>query len=154
MNNKTLLGIGLATVLGLNLSFSALLGTGFTYQGKLADGGNAVTGLYDFNFTIWNATTGGTQFGPAVNLVAVPVTNGIFTATLDFGNIFDGTALWLAISVKTNTAITYNSLTPRQPLAASPYSLFSPAAGAASLAYSVAPGSVTGATRISRPQRY
>jgi hypothetical protein len=141
MKTKTLLGIWLGTALTCLPPFSpqlsaAPLGTAFTYQGRLADGANAATGLYDFSFSVWDSVgPAGTQIGATLTLAAVPVTNGTFTTTLDFGaGVFDGNARWLTVSVKTNGAASYSPLTPRQPLTASPYSLFAPSAGAATSA--------------------
>ncbi len=31
------------------------LGTAFSYQGRLADGGNPANGIFDFRFSIWGA---------------------------------------------------------------------------------------------------
>lgn len=141
MKTKTLVGIWLGTALTclplLNPQLSAApLGTAFTYQGRLADGANAATGLYDFGFSVWDSVgPAGTQIGATLTLAAVPVTNGTFTTTLDFGDgVFDGNARWLGVSVKTNGAASYSPLSPRQPLTASPYSLFAPSAGAAASA--------------------
>jgi len=77
---------------------------------------------------------------------AVPVTNGLFVVTLDFGGVFSGDARWLAISVKTNLAASYTDLTPRQQLTPSPYAVFAPTAGNANLAFTVAPGSIVSAS--------
>jgi hypothetical protein len=57
--------------------------TNFTYQGKLSDGGGPATGAYDFQFTLWDALSGGTQ-QPQPSPVTVTRTNvavgsGIFT---------------------------------------------------------------------------
>ena len=102
---------------------AAPIGTAFTYQGKLKSGTDAATGLYDFSFALFDAASSGTQKGPTVNTNGLPVTNGLFTATLDFGNVFDTTARWLAVWVKTNGAATYTPLTPRQPLTPTPCAL-------------------------------
>ena len=66
--------------------------------------------------------------------VTVPVTNGLFTVSLDFGaGVFSGPARWLAIEVKTNDpgdALPYSPLMPRQELAPTPYALHAAEAGA------------------------
>jgi hypothetical protein len=52
----------------------------------------------------------------------VPVTEGIFTAELDFGAVFDGTALYLEIGVRPDgSADPYTTLSPRQSLTAAPF---------------------------------
>jgi hypothetical protein len=72
------------------------LGTAFTYQGRLQDGTNAATGLYDLSFALYDAASGGNQLGPGLTNTAVGVTNGVFSVLLDFGaNVFDGNARWL-----------------------------------------------------------
>jgi len=53
---------------------------------------------------LYDAASGGTRHGLPVGATAVGVTNGLFTVTLDFGNQFSGSALWLDISVRTNGA--------------------------------------------------
>jgi hypothetical protein len=83
----------LASVLGLS---AAPLGTAFTYQGKLAEGGQPAHGLYDFTFTLHDAATNGSEVAGPLALSPVGVTNGLFSATLDFGvGVFTGGARWL-----------------------------------------------------------
>ena len=48
---------------GAGVGAQAALGTAFTYEGFLKQGGNPVTGLCDFQFTLHDAETGGTQVG-------------------------------------------------------------------------------------------
>src|SRR5439155_90756 len=55
---------------------------------------------------------------------ATGVSNGLFTATLDFGaGVFSGPARWLEIAVRTNGAGSFTVLTPRQALTATPYAI-------------------------------
>jgi len=101
------------------------LGTAFTYQGELKQSGAPVTGSGDFQFSLWDAASGGAQIGATVPASAVAVDDGRFTAALDFGAAaFDGDARWLEIAVDdpSNTG-TFTTLTPRQPLSAAPYAL-------------------------------
>ncbi len=98
------------------------LGTAFTYQGTLQDGGVAATGDYDFRFSLWDADAGGLQVGPPLGVAAVPLEEGTFTAELDFGfGMFNGAARWLEIEVRPAGGGAYTLLTPRQPLTAAPY---------------------------------
>lgn len=102
------------------------IGTGFTYQGRLSDGGIAADGGYDFEFRLYDALTDGTQVGSAVTLDDVTVTDGLFTVELDFGAVFDGTALYLEIGVRAgDSEAEYTTLIPRQSLTATPYALHS-----------------------------
>ena len=104
---------------------SAAPGTGFTYQGSLTDGSAPANGKYDLEFRLYDALTSGGQVGGTVSLGDVIVTNGLFTVLLDFGNVFDGTALYLEISVRPGASIgAYTILAPRQQLTAAPYALF------------------------------
>jgi hypothetical protein len=99
-------------------------GSAFTYQGKLSDAGAPASGLYDFEFRLFDA--GGAQLGPAVAREDVQVTNGSFTVELDFGAppFTGGTARALEIGVRPGaSAGAYTTLAPRQPLNSSPYSI-------------------------------
>lgn len=98
--------------------------TAFTFQGNLDDGGPA-NDAYDFEFELHSVPSGGSALG----IVLKPnqtVTEGLFSVELDFGNKFDGNARWLQVNVrKTSVGGSYTALTPRQPLTAAPYALFS-----------------------------
>jgi hypothetical protein len=98
-------------------------GTAFTYQGRLNNGTNPATGLYDLRFAIYDATNAGTQQGLLITNNATGVTNGLFTVTLDFGNQFNGANRWLDIAVRTNGAASFTALSPRQALTPTPYSI-------------------------------
>jgi hypothetical protein len=74
--------------------------TAFTYQGRLDSGGGAATGLYEMSFTLYDSTTNGNVVAVPVTVAPLSVSNGLFTATLDFGaNAFTGANRWLEISV-------------------------------------------------------
>jgi hypothetical protein len=100
------------------------LGTGFTYQGQLRQGGSPVSGTCDFQFSLWNAATSGTQLGTTQTKASVAVTRGMFTVLLDFGGVFKGDARWLGIKVRCPAGSgTYTTLIPRQSLTPAPYAL-------------------------------
>ena len=122
------LGAAAFTLTG-QLAQAASLGTGFTYQGRLFIGDVPANGLYDLQFTNYDLAAGGTALG-AFNTNALPVTNGLFTVTLDFGAVFDGTPRWLEISERTNNVGAFGTLAPRQLLAAAPYATYAASAGA------------------------
>jgi hypothetical protein len=111
--------------------FAAPLGSSFTYQGRLDAGGNPANGLYEMQFTLFDALTNGNQVGLSVTVAPVTVTNGIFTAPLDFGpGAFDGGGRWLEISVNLyGSEMPPVMLSPRQPISATPYALFANSAG-------------------------
>jgi hypothetical protein len=111
---------------------AAPLGTAFTYEGHLTSGTNPAHGHYDFTFKLFDASAGPTQHGSTLTNPAVVVTKGLFTTELDFGaGIFDGTAYWLEIGVRTNLGGSFTTLVPRQSVTPSPYAIFSPSAGTA-----------------------
>ncbi|HQG75363.1 MAG TPA: hypothetical protein PK180_08715 [Kiritimatiellia bacterium] len=119
----------LSLVLGLTFSLptgTALAqGTAFTYQGILNDGGNPANGSYDLRLIVYDALTGGAQKGNAITTTATAVSNGLFTVTLDPGaGVFDGSARWLEIAVRTNGDTAFTTLTPRQQLTPAPYALY------------------------------
>ncbi len=104
---------------------NAPVGAGFTYQGKLTDGGIPANGTYDIEFKLYDALSGGSQVGSTVTQGDVTVTAGLFTVQLDFGNVFDGTALYLEIGVRPGaSAGAYTALVPRQALTAAPYAIY------------------------------
>ena len=102
--------------------------TVFTYQGRLNDNGQPANGTYDLRFGLYDSTNlpGNIIAGP-VNNPSTQVANGLFSASLDFGNVFNGTARWLEIAVRTNGAANFVTLTPRQPLTPVPYAIFASA---------------------------
>ncbi len=97
--------------------------TTFTYQGKLTDGSVSAAANYDFEFRLYDALSGGTQQGTTVQKLAVPVANGIFTASLDFGDQFPGADRFLDISVRTAGGGVFTLLTPRQPITSAPHAV-------------------------------
>lgn len=100
----------------------ANLGTAFTYQGRLMDGDSPADGEYDFRFSLYDSASGDSQVGSSVEVDDVTVTDGYFTVELDFGDVFDGTALWLEVEVRPGSSTgSYTSLSPRQPLTGAPY---------------------------------
>ncbi|HKP53171.1 MAG TPA: hypothetical protein VJ183_11030 [Chloroflexia bacterium] len=102
----------------------APVGAGFTYQGKLADGANPANGSFDFRFDLYDAPTGGNLLG-SVLANAQTVSNGLFTANLDFSDTqFDGNSRYLQIGVKPAGGSSYTTLSPRQPITPVPYALY------------------------------
>jgi hypothetical protein len=108
------------------LSPQAVLGTVFTYQGRLTDGGSLASGTYDFLFTLYDADDW--QFGPPISREDVQVTDGLFTVHLDFGDYaFLGWERYLEIGVRPGDSEgDYTTLSPRQPLTAAPFALSLP----------------------------
>ena len=99
-------------------------GTSFTYQGHLNNGNSAANGNYDFEFRNFDALSGGNQFGSTVVLLNVPVTNGVFSVQLDFGNNFPGAPRYLGIALRqAGSGTDYTILSPRQQITSTPYAV-------------------------------
>jgi hypothetical protein len=98
--------------------------TVFTYQGRLDHAGEEANGIYDFRFTLYNVPSDGTAISGAITNEATAVSNGVFTVLLNFGSaVFDGGDRWLEIAVRTNGGGAFTSLSPRQPITATPYAI-------------------------------
>ncbi|MHB0879221.1 MAG: hypothetical protein ACYC5O_24550 [Anaerolineae bacterium] len=105
------------------ITAQASLGTGFTYQGRLLDGGVGANGIYDIGFALYDALTGGALIGSnwCENVV---VANGLFSVVLDFGAVWDGTAYWLQVAVRPGaSAAGMTLLEPRTPISPSPVAI-------------------------------
>jgi len=112
---------------GSNQPYLEPVSTGFTYQGYLDDGGSAADGLYDFQFSLFDAANAGNQIGSTVILSSVTIVEGLFTVELDFGqSAFGGGARWLEIKVRPANNGTYTTLSPRQELTPAPVALSLP----------------------------
>ncbi len=117
------LSVGLALA-----AFGSPVTTAWTYQGQLRRSGAAYNGTCNFQFSLWDAATSGTeQATKSIN--SVNVVNGLFTVVLDFGTspigdmYFEGEARWLATSVQCSGDGGFTPLDPRQPITAAPYAL-------------------------------
>jgi hypothetical protein len=116
----TLVGLAL---LG-SLQQAGAQGTAFNYDGILDDSGGLATGVYDFTFSLSSSSNEVVQVGATITNLAVPVTDGTFTVTLNFGaGIFTGNPLWVGIGVRTNGAANFAMLSPLQPILPVPYAM-------------------------------
>jgi hypothetical protein len=114
--------LGLCT-LALCTSASAQQ-TAFTYQGRLNDGASPASGVYDFQFTLYDNAIEGSVAGETLSYEMMDVSNGLFSVTLDFGAAsFDGSPRWLEIAVRTNGAAEFTPLSPRTEITPVPYAL-------------------------------
>jgi hypothetical protein len=108
---------------------AALVGTAFTYQGRLTDGNGPVNGTCDFVFDLYDEAgsgsppTGGTLLGTEAR-PGESLTDGLFTVQLDFGGAFFGEARWLEIEVDCGSGAA--TLSPRQRISPAPYALALP----------------------------
>lgn len=131
---------------GTTVEAVTALGTSFTYQGRLTDGGSPANGTYDLRFILYDADTGGAQAGSTVSKEDVPVANGLFSVDLDFGaSVFNGEARWIEIAVRPGSGsgvAGYTVLSPRQPVSPTPYALFAKAAGSLAVPFATTGGSI------------
>jgi hypothetical protein len=141
MKVQALCGFVLAVlVLGLgarNAGAQSALGTSFTYQGQLQRDGAPATGVYEFQFTLFDALVAGRTVGnPATVTASQSVSNGLFTVDLSFGaDVFQGDQRFLEIGVRPSLSQEpYTILSPRQRLLPAPYAHYAVKAGAAGFA--------------------
>ena len=60
--------LGLLLSMAGSLAAAPTVGSGFTYQGQLSDGGSPANGYYDLRLSLYNAPTfGSLTAGPVVN---------------------------------------------------------------------------------------
>ena len=97
------------------------VGTAFTFQGRLTHDNRPVNDDCQARFELFDAATDGNKVGNTLTPTII-VQAGLFTVELDFGNVFDGTALWLDIAVQCSADSTYLSL-GRQKLTSVPYAV-------------------------------
>jgi hypothetical protein len=115
----------LAFVLSVFVNHAAPIGSGISYQGRLAEGGAPANGSFEFRFALFDSAVAGKQAGVTLTNARVSVANGLFNTMLDFGAVvFDGTQYWLEIGVRTNESrAAFTALLPRQPVLPVPYAL-------------------------------
>jgi hypothetical protein len=154
MSFKVLLNLIVALGVGLGLAVLVAgvstvhaqgpLDTTFTYQGRLLKSNTYVfSDTCDFQFSLYDHPTVGTQQGGTQTLNNVPVSNGYFTVDLDFGDVFTNSKRYLAIAVQCTGDAGYTALSPRVTLNVAPYSTYSLYAQEAGEAGAVDWGNVT-----------
>lgn len=104
---------------------AAPIPTAFTYQGELVHSNLPVTAQYDFQFSLFTDPVDGFEVAGPLHLDDISVTDGLFSITLDFGEMAVGReALWLDISLReTGSADPFVVLEPRQAITAAPFAL-------------------------------
>jgi len=108
----------------------------FVYQGRLEQNGGPANGNFDLTFALFDAPSAGNAVGAPITQNDFPVTDGLFSVSLAFPGAFNGTQLYLEVSVEGTP------MTPRHAVATAPVSQFSlsggisgPAGGALSGSY-------------------
>jgi len=100
----------------------------FTYQANLAISGVPANGNFDFEFALFDALSSGSQLGSTLSRNGVVIANGAFAVKLDFGTQFPGANRYLEIRVRNAGGGSFTTLTPRQQINSSPYSIKSTSA--------------------------
>src|SRR5262245_11395243 len=117
--------IGLSPVVCLAPAGAGPLGTAFTYQGRLEDGGGPANGLYDLELKLFDVESLGIPVAPSDTHEDVEVANGLFVVDVDFGAAFHGAELYLEIGVRPGASTgAFTPLAPRQRIPAVPYALY------------------------------
>lgn len=108
---------------GDDISAQVVLGSSFTYQGRISQGGTPVDGTCtSLAFSLYDQLTSGTQIGSTQTKNNVTVNDGYFSVELDFGsNAFTGEERYLEIAA--NCGAGTETLSPRQKITATPYAL-------------------------------
>ncbi len=110
-----------------------LMGSAFTYQGRLMDGNSPADGLYDLQFKLYDANVAGTQKGSTLDVNEMNVIDGYFTMLLDFGSdVFNGNDRWLEIGVRPgelNDPNVFTLLSPRQEVTPTPHAIYAQSSG-------------------------
>ena len=126
-------------VLALRGTLAGPLDTTLAYQGHLIADDQPANGVFDLRFTLCDAPNGGDIVAALQTNAAVVISNGLFTAALDFGSdAFTGAARWLEIAVRTNGADVFATLAPRQSIAPVPYAIYAARVNTAGLATAAA----------------
>ncbi|MHC4242716.1 MAG: tail fiber domain-containing protein [Planctomycetota bacterium] len=101
--------------------------TAFYYQGKLKENDREVDGLFDFEFGLYDKSESGTLLKQGPLLDDVPIVEGIFNTSLNFGrSVFTGQARYLEIRVRPGESSNpddFVTLQPRQKISPTPYAL-------------------------------
>ncbi len=86
--------------------------------------GQPANGVFDLSFGLFSAESGGTATA-TLQVNDLAVTNGVFTAVLDFpAASFIGAPRWIGLSVRPGAATgAFTALTPRQPVTSTPYAI-------------------------------
>jgi hypothetical protein len=110
------------------------LGTAFTYEGRLTEGGAPANGSYDLQFKLFDSRAGSRrprQVGSTITRPNVPIVDGLFSVNLDFGAVFGPDARWLEASVRPGGSSDSFTLLSRQRVRPTPAAMYATTAGAA-----------------------
>ncbi len=120
-------GVALLAPMGAAMAVEPM-GTAFTYQGRLEDAGGTITDTCDFEFSLWDAASGGGQVGNSpLSFPGIDLDGGLFTIPFDFGpDAINGETRWLEMAVCCPSPCAVVTLDPRQELMPTPHALALP----------------------------
>ncbi|MBP6692874.1 MAG: hypothetical protein KA162_10600, partial [Xanthomonadales bacterium] len=123
----------LALAVAAGSAHAQALGSAFTYQGQLEEAESPATGLYDFQFCVYDVPAGSSPLLCAPEFADLPVDQGLFSVALDFGaTMFIGQQRFLELRVRPGASTAaYTPLAPRQLVRAAPEALRADVASAA-----------------------
>lgn len=105
--------------------------TVFTYQGELKESGTLVNGTFDLRFRLFDVAEGGNPIGSTLCANNVPVSEGKFAVSIDFGQNLQTTAQrFLEIEVRADAGLDcanaggFLVLSPRQTITPTPRANF------------------------------
>ncbi|MFZ4574040.1 MAG: hypothetical protein ACOYN0_06560 [Phycisphaerales bacterium] len=110
---------------------AAAQSTAFTYQGELKSSGVPANGTFDLRFSLFNAAGGGLVMTAPVCIDNLQVTDGHFSATIDFGRAFvTAGSRFIQIDVRQDTGLDcanltgFTTMTPRSQVTAAPSAIY------------------------------
>jgi len=121
---RTVVSLLAAAALAAGTAHAAPIDGTFNYQGRLTSGGAPITGNADVRFTLWDAAGGGSQIGISIVYFGAPVTDGLFSADLNFGvAALNGDERWLQIEVRSPAGVGSYVNLGRQEVLGAPYAI-------------------------------
>lgn len=132
-------GFASAGAYGFTLDFTGFQPgpSAITYQGKIDNAGTPANEPYNVAFFVYAEPSGGSPIVFGQEQTNVPVTNGVFTTTFDFGDALWETMenRWLEVAVRPTAGTgQYTTLTPRQRIGAAPRAIYANKAAVAAIA--------------------
>jgi hypothetical protein len=107
-----------AVAAALTIGMPVVHAESFTYHGSLQDAGQAANGNYDLELTLYSQRSGGAVLAGPVTVSGVPVTDGNFVATVDFGPMAPLAGQgWVDVRVKAAGDPAFTMLDDRSPVA-------------------------------------
>jgi hypothetical protein len=127
MKNRLMLAkCALLLLAALSFTLSGFAqGNIFTFQGRVNDSSGPVNGPAELRFTLWDVESGGAMplASNAPPVLALTVSNGLFTVPLNFGaGRFNGADRWVQVELRT-TLGPFITITPRQKVTPTPYAI-------------------------------